>query len=68
MSIQTIKGKIMPNLSHQAQSILNKVLNEMQQAEEIEGVKDENDYLNLMESIRFEAQKRFNNCVDNMEA
>lgn len=57
----------MPNLSHQAQVILKRVLNEMQEAEEIEGVKDEKDYLALMEAIRFEAQKRFNNCVDNME-
>lgn len=58
----------MPNLSHQAQSILKRVLNEMQEAEEIEGVKDEEDYLCLMQTISLEAQKRFNNCVDNMEA
>ena len=47
--------------------IYKKVLDAMQEAEEIEGVEDANEYLNLMENIRYEAVKRYNNCADNME-
>jgi hypothetical protein len=46
--------------------IFQNVLDAMQEAEEIEGVEGQ-DYLNLMEAIRHEATKRFNNCADNME-
>ena len=50
-----------------ANDIFKNVLMVMQDAEEIEGVENPQDYLKLMEAIRHEAQKRFNNCVDNME-
>jgi hypothetical protein len=49
-----------------ANDIFKNVLRVMQDAEEIEGVENPQDYLKLMEDIRHEAQKRFNNCVDNM--
>jgi len=41
--------------------IYRNVLNAMLEAEEFN-----DDYLDLMEAIRHEAVKRFNNCVDNM--
>ena len=50
-----------------ANEIYKNVLDAMQEAEEIEGVEDTEEYLKLMLEIRHEAQKRFNNCVDNME-
>jgi hypothetical protein len=50
-----------------ANEIYKNVLNTMQEAEEIEGVEDTEQYLKLMLEIRHEAQKRFNNCVDAME-
>ena len=46
--------------------IYRNVLEAMQDAEEIEGVEGQ-DYLDLMEAIRYEAVKRYNNCADNME-
>jgi hypothetical protein len=49
-----------------ANDIFKNVLRAMQDAEEIEGVENPQDYLKLMEDIRHEAQKRFNNCVDTM--
>ena len=49
-----------------AEQIYKNVLNAMQDADEIEGVENPNEYLALMEAIRYEASKRFNNCVDNM--
>jgi hypothetical protein len=50
-----------------ANEIYKNVLNAMQDADEIEGVEDANEYLKLMDDIRHEATKRFNNCADNME-
>lgn len=50
-----------------AEQIYRNILNAMQEADEIEGVEDPEEYLDLMEKIRHEAVKRFNNCVDNME-
>jgi hypothetical protein len=49
-----------------ANQIYKNVLNAMQEAEEIEGVEGQ-DYLKLMEDIRYEVVKRYNNCADNME-
>jgi hypothetical protein len=46
--------------------IYKNVILAMQDAEELEGLEDPQDYLKLMEDIRHEAQKRFNNCVDTM--
>jgi hypothetical protein len=48
-----------------ANQIYKNVLNAMQEAEEIEGVEGQ-DYLKLMEDIRYEVVKRYNNCADNM--
>ena len=50
-----------------ANQIFKNVLEAMQEADEIEGVEDPQEYLTLMDDIRHEAQKRFMNCVDNME-
>lgn len=50
-----------------ANEIYKNVLDAMQMADEIEGVEDPQEYLKLMDDIRHEAVKRFNNCVDNME-
>jgi hypothetical protein len=50
-----------------ANQIYKNVLNAMQDADEIEGIEDPQEYLKLMDDIRHEAVKRFNNCVDNME-
>jgi len=50
-----------------ANQIFKNVLEAMQEAEEIEGVENTDEYLKLMLEIRHEAQKRFNNCVDAME-
>ena len=47
--------------------ICKNVLNAMQDADEIEGIEDPQEYLKLMDDIRHEAVKRFNNCADNME-
>ena len=52
-------------MNNRALIIFRNVLNAMQDAEEIDGVYGE-EYLDLMEAIRHEAVKRFNNCVDNM--
>ena len=49
-----------------AEQIYKNVLDAMQDADEIEGVEDPQEYLKLMDDIRHEAVKRFNNCVDNM--
>jgi len=49
-----------------ANQIYKNVLNAMQEAEEIEGVEDANEYLTLMDNIRYEAVKRYNNCADHM--
>jgi hypothetical protein len=46
--------------------VYKNVLEAMQDAEELGGVEGQ-DYLDLMEAIRYEAVKRFNNCADNME-
>ena len=51
---------------NRANQIYKNVLDAMQMADEIEGVEDPEEYLDLMEKIRHEAVKRFNNCVDNM--
>jgi len=53
----------MKNRKHE---IYKNVMEAMQEAEEIEGVEGQ-DYLDLMEAIRYEAVKRYNNCADNME-
>ena len=50
-----------------AEQIYQKVLDAMQEADEIEGVEDPEEYLKLMDDIRHEAMKRFMNCADNME-
>jgi hypothetical protein len=50
-----------------ANQIFKNVLEAMQEADEIEGVEDPQEYLTLMDDIRHEAVKRFMNCVDNME-
>jgi len=50
-----------------ANQIFKNVLEAMQEADEIEGVEDANEYLLLMDNIRHEAVKRYNNCADNME-
>jgi hypothetical protein len=50
-----------------ANQIYKNVLNAMQDADEIEGIEDPQEYLKLMDDIRHEATKRFNNCADNME-
>ena len=49
-----------------ANQIYKNVIEAMQEADEIEGVDDSQEYLNLMEAIRYEATKRFNNCADHM--
>lgn len=49
-----------------SEQIYNNILLAMQDAEEIEGVGDVA-YLDLMEAIRQEAQKRFDNYADNMD-
>ena len=49
-----------------AKEVYKNVLEAMQDAEELGGVEGQ-DYLDLMEAIRYEAVKRFNNCADNME-
>ena len=46
--------------------IYRNVLEAMQEAEELGGLEGQ-DYLDLMEAIRYEAVRRFNNCADNME-
>ena len=50
-----------------ANQIYKNVLNAMQDADEIEGIEHPQEYLKLMDDIRHEAVKRFNNCADNME-
>ena len=49
-------------LSFRARQIYEGVLNEMQEAEEIEGVEGQ-DYINLMASIAQEASKRIENFM-----
>ena len=49
-------------LSFRAKQIYQSVLNEMQEAEEIEGVEGQ-DYINLMASIAQEASKRIENFM-----
>lgn len=49
-------------LSIRARQIYESVINEMQEAEEIEGVEGQ-DYLNLMASIAQEASKRIENFL-----
>jgi hypothetical protein len=53
-------------MNSRAFEIYENVINALQDADEIEGLEGE-DYLNLMEAIRFAVVKRFNNCVDNTE-
>jgi hypothetical protein len=54
-------------MMNRANQIYKNVLNAMQDADEIEGIEDPQEYLKLMDDIRHEAVKRFNNCADNME-
>jgi len=49
-----------------ANQIYKNVIEAMQEADEIEGVEDPQEYLKLMEDIRHEAVKRYNNCADHM--
>lgn len=49
-----------------AQQIYMNVLDAMQDADEIEGVEDPQEYLKLMDDIRHEAVKRYNNCADHI--
>ena len=47
-----------------ANEIYKNVLNAMQDADEIEGVEDPQEYFKLMDDIRHEATKRFNNLQE----
>jgi hypothetical protein len=49
-----------------ANEIYKNVIEAMQEADEIEGVEDPQEYLNLMEAIRYEVVKRYNNCADHI--
>jgi hypothetical protein len=49
-----------------ANQIYKNVIEAMQEADEIEGVEDPQEYLNLMEAIRYEVVKRYNNCADHI--
>jgi hypothetical protein len=49
-----------------ADQIYKNVLNAMQDADEIEGVEDPYEYLELMDKIREEATLRFINCSQNI--
>ena len=49
-----------------ANEIYKNVLNAMQDADEIEGVEDQQEYLKLMDDIRHEVVQRYNNCADHM--
>ena len=60
--IQKQNNKYDTNLSFRARQIFNAVLNEMQEAEEIEGVEGQ-DYLNLMNAIVLEASRRIENFM-----
>ena len=53
-------------MNKRAFQIYENVINALQNADEIEGLEGE-DYLNLMEAIRFAVVERYNNCADNME-
>jgi hypothetical protein len=53
-------------MNKRAFQIYENVINALQDADEIEGLEGE-DYLNLMEAIRFAVVERYNNCADNME-
>ena len=53
-------------MNKRAFQIYENVINALQDADEIEGLEVE-DYLNLMEAIRFAVVGRYNNCADNME-
>lgn len=48
-----------------ADQIFKNVLEAMQDADEIEGVEGD-DYISLMVGIAIEADRRMNNCIDNM--
>lgn len=50
-----------------ANQIYKNVLEAMQDADEIEGVEDPQEYLKLMDDIRHEAVKRYNNCADHID-
>jgi len=52
-------------MNNRALTIFNNVLSAMQDADEIEGVEG-NDYISLMVDIAMEADRRMNNCIDNM--
>jgi len=49
-----------------ANQIYKNVLNAMQDADEIEGIEDPQEYLKLMDDIRHEVVKRYNNCADHI--
>lgn len=49
-----------------ADDIFKNVLDAMQDAEELDGVVDVGDYLELMDKIREEATLRFINCSQNI--
>jgi hypothetical protein len=51
---------------NRAEQIYKNVLDAMQDADEIEGVEDPQEYLKLMDDIRHEAVKRYNNCADHI--
>ena len=57
-----MEGSIEMELSFRARQIYESVINEMQEAEEIEGVEGQ-DYINLMASIAQEASKRIENFM-----
>ena len=49
-----------------ANEIYKNVLEAMQEAEELGGDEDPQEYLTLMDDIRHEAVKRFINCADSI--
>jgi hypothetical protein len=52
-------------MNKRAFQIYENVINALQDADEIEGLEGE-DYLNLMEAIRFAVVERYNNCADHI--
>ena len=52
-------------MNNRALAIYKSVLEAMQDADEIEGVEGD-DYIDLMVGIAMEADRRMNNCIDNM--
>jgi len=60
-----IKSDNKIQLSAEAEEIFDKVIWELQNAEEMGGVEDDQDYLNLMEKIKTECEARIATCLAN---